>query len=137
MLYPSYAELYSYCSGFMAADLPWLNSFFAELFSDPRDSSPEPYRFFYTSLSMASTYLLALIFLFSVFLVIGILAYLVSSWRDSLKNVALFLYNYFLGGLAFAAVVCAQGAFMNMAEEFTVNYIFYLLGLVLVMVLIG
>jgi len=29
MLYPAYAELLDYCSGFMFADLPWMNTFFA------------------------------------------------------------------------------------------------------------
>ena len=28
MIYPSRPELIDYCSGFMVADLPWLNSFF-------------------------------------------------------------------------------------------------------------
>lgn len=40
----------------------------------------------------------------------------------------LFFYNFFLGGVAFASITCIQGAFINIAEEYTRKSNFYLLG---------
>ena len=76
MLYPTFVELIDYCAGFMFADLPWLNNYFAAILSDPLDSAPSPYLLFYNSLSIASTYLLAVIFMVAMVLVLGVFAYL-------------------------------------------------------------
>jgi hypothetical protein len=69
VVYPAYAELIDYCYGFMMADLPWLNSYFADRLSVSTEILPYPYRLFYISLSLASTYLLALAF----FVILGII----------------------------------------------------------------
>ena len=100
----------------MVADLPFLDSFFAALLSDPLDSSPAPFRVFYASLSLSSTYLLPLIVLIALTIVLGLVAYLSEGCRPAIINCALFLLNFFYGGLAFASVVCIQGAFLNLAE---------------------
>jgi hypothetical protein len=115
-VFPCYAELINYCSGFMLADLPWLNSFFGELLSDPRDSTPSPYLLFYTSLSIASTYLSVLALLFSLALILVVIAYLVEEWRPTITNIAKFIYTFFLGGLSLSAVLCIQGSFLNFSE---------------------
>ena len=86
---------------------------------------------------MASTYLLALIVAVLLLLIFGLLAYVSSHQKGSLKSGTLFLYNYFLGGMAFAAVVSSQGAFMNLTNDISINFGFYLLGLVLVFILLG
>ena len=106
MIYPSRPELIDYCSGFMIADFPWLNSFLGERLSDPRDISPPPYRLFFTSLNIASTYLLALTIIAGIAIFMGMILLLASQWKKTLKNVALFLYCFFVGGLAFAAASC-------------------------------
>ena len=116
-VYPSYAELADYCSGFMAADLPWLNSYLSDLLSDPRDVSPAPFFLFYTSLSLASTFLLALAVIIALALLLLLGTYLgESSSRRTFKNIGLFLYNFFLAGTSFAAIACVQGAFLNTAS---------------------
>ncbi len=74
MLYPTYAELLNYCSGFMFADMPWFNNVFASSLADPRDSSPAPYLLFYTSLNVASTFLLPISFMLLCFIVLAIIA---------------------------------------------------------------
>lgn len=136
-LYPTYAELIDYCAGFMFADLPWLNGYLADRFSDPLDSSPEPYRLFYTSLSLSSTYLLALTVLCLAAVVLGLVYYLSESSRTSVRNVALVLYNFFLGGISFAVVVCVQGAFLNSIDYFSVSSLFYLLGIIIFLSVFG
>jgi hypothetical protein len=136
-VYPSYAELIDYCAGFMVADLPWLNDFFSRLVADPTDSSPLPYLLFYRSLSLASTYPLALFVVCTIAVLLGVSMYLFESARPTLKNIALCLYSFFLAGLSWAAVVCLQGAFLNPITEFTVNSSFYLLGIVIFTVLVA
>jgi hypothetical protein len=113
MVYPSYAEMINYCSGFMVADFPWLNSLFGETLSEPTDVSPYPYLLFYNSLSIGSTYMLALIVIIFMASVLLLLAYLKKTWRPTLSNIGLFLYNFFLAGVAFAAVISVQGALLN------------------------
>lgn len=44
----------------MYADFPWMNTFFGETLSDPRDKLPLAFRVFYTNMNIASMYLLAL-----------------------------------------------------------------------------
>lgn len=116
MIYPAYGELIDYCAGFMVADLPWFNLTFAELFSNPTDLIPTPYLLFYVSLSLASTYLTAILAILALAIVLGIYAYVSPSMKPTLKNVGDFLYCLFIGGLSFACVCCAQGAFLNIAN---------------------
>ena len=81
LVYPSYAELVDFCSGFMVADLPWLNDFFGATLAEPTDTTPLPYLLFYSSLSIGSTYLLALLVIAFLAVLLGLLAYLRESWR--------------------------------------------------------
>ena len=76
MVYPSYAELINFCSGFMVADFPWLNDYFGANLSEPTDKTPLPYLLFYTSLSIGSTYILALLVIIFIVVVLFIIAYL-------------------------------------------------------------
>jgi hypothetical protein len=116
----------------MFADLRWLNGIFAELLSDPRDNTPEPYLVFYTSLSIASTYLLPIIVMLASYLLLKLLSYVNLVSKETTANTISLLYNFFLGGLALAAAACVQGAFLNpMGRTFTINSCFYLLGLVI------
>ena len=131
MIYPSYAELISYCSGFMISDMPWLNRFFGSSLSLATDSTPFPYLLFYTSLSLASTYLLALVVICTIVLSLVATAYLCESTRGVIRNMGLFVYNFFLGGVSFAALICMQGALMNVASEYTLKSNFYLLGFII------
>ena len=45
----------------MAADLPFLNSFFGSIFGSDADVTPYPYKVFYLNLNVGSTYFLALL----------------------------------------------------------------------------
>lgn len=73
LLFPTYFEYISYCSGFMYADFPWLNRFFGSQLADSRDTSPAAYSLFYDNRNLASMYLLAL----SIFILLVIVAVLV------------------------------------------------------------
>lgn len=113
MLYPTYAELLDYCSGFMLADMPWLNNLFARVLADPRDASPSPYLLFYTSLNIASTYFLPLLFIILCYIVLLVVNKLIKDKTETLTNIGLVIYNYFLGGLSLATAACIQGSFLN------------------------
>ena len=137
MVYPSYSQLISYCSGFMIADLPWLNKTFGTILSRESDTSPDPYRLFYTSMSIASTFLLPLMIISLLFLVFVILMCSFQNCKYHIKNLMLFFYCFFLGGMSFAFATCVQGAFLNFHHLFTLNFIFYLLGIISTFILFG
>ena len=137
MIYPSYSELIDFCSGFMIADLPWFNQFFGNALSDPRDSSPLPYRLFFVSMNLPSTFFLPLIAVVGLFLVLGFVACNFEFLRATFRNLASFLYCFFLGGISFAVAACVQGGVINFEQEFTVSFSFYLLGLVIASLLLS
>ena len=137
MVYPSYSQLISYCSGFMIADLPWLNTTFGTILSRESDASPDPYRLFYTSMSIASTFLLPLMIISLLFLVFVILMCSFQNCKYHIKNLMLFFYCFFLGGMSFACAACVQGALLNITHVYSINYIFYLLGIISMLVLVG
>ncbi len=105
--------------------------------STPTDATPLPYLLFYVSLSIASTYLTALLTIAAIAVVLGIAAYMSPPLKPTVKNMAGFFYCFFIGGLALACVCCVQGAFLNLISEFTVKSGFYLLGMVGALVLLG
>jgi len=121
----------------MFADMPWLNNYFAKLLSDPRDITPKPYLFFYTSLSISSTYLLPVAFIAFCYIILGLISTVCKHNKETFVNIVLFLYNYFLGGLSFAVVACVQGAFLNPLQSFNLTSSSYLFGFVLFVVLLG
>ena len=135
MVYPTYVELINYCSGFMMADFPWLNSIFGPALSEPTDLTPLPYLLFYTSLSFASTYLLAFLMLILIVTVLALVSCLTSSATRVVNNIMLFFFNFFYGSLVFASVLCVQGAFLNVAQQYTQKSTFYLLGFGLLIIL--
>jgi hypothetical protein len=53
----------------MVLDFPWLNDFFANYMSVLTDVTPSTYFMYYSSMSIASTYLLALIIVFFVYMI--------------------------------------------------------------------
>ena len=136
MVYPSYAEMINYCSGFMVADFPWLNSFFGEALSEPTDVSPYPYLLFYSSLSIGSTYMLALLVLVFTTGVLSLVAYLKKIWRPTIINIGWFLYNFFIAGLALAAVLSIQGALLNILEDYTRKSNLYMLGFLIFFIIL-
>jgi len=99
MLYPTYAELVDYCGGFMLADLPWLNNYFASILSEPRDISPKPYLMFFTSLSISSMYLLPLIFFVVIYILLKTVSCLRPKSKEIIKNLLSVFYSFFLGEL--------------------------------------
>lgn len=122
----------------MIADMPWINNFFAGLFSDPRDSTPAPYLLFYSSLSIASTFLLPIIFMVLSYIILTVISYFKKEENETIANIGLIIYNYFLGGLSFAAVACVQGAFLNPIEnDLTVVSGFYLFGILFFLMIFG
>jgi len=74
ILYPTYSEYAGYCSGFMTADFPWLNSLFGNLLGRDADITPYPYKVFFTNLNIGSTYFLALIIVTLLYLISFVLA---------------------------------------------------------------
>jgi hypothetical protein len=97
----------------MAADLPWMNQYFGEWLGTATDDTPLPYRYFYTSLSIASTYLLPLATIAAVSAAMGAVAYFCEGTRETLKNIAGFLYSCVVAGLSFAGAACVQGILLN------------------------
>jgi len=69
MIYPLYGEQIDYCFGFMMLDFPWQNEFFSYYITASTDIIPPAYSMYYTNLNLASTYLLALMVVFFIFLV--------------------------------------------------------------------
>ena len=122
----------------MFADMPWFNNVFASSLADPRDASPAPYLLFYTSLNVASTFLLPILFMLLCFIVLKIIACSHKDKIETLQNISWVIYNYFLGGLSFATAACIQGALLNPMDNWiTVSSAFYLLGICLFVVLLG
>ena len=74
ILYPTYREYINYCTGFMTADLPWLNDIFGGVFGNDADETPSPYKVFYVNLNIGSTYFLA----FLTILVVGLVLFAVA-----------------------------------------------------------
>jgi hypothetical protein len=60
--------------------------------------------------------MLALIVITIISSALLLAAYLKQIWRPILINIGLFLYNFFLAGVAFAAVISVQGALLNILE---------------------
>ena len=87
---------------------------------------------FYTSLSIASTYLLPIIFMILCYLVLRIVYCISLVRKEAMKNTLTLVYNFFLGGLIFSSAACVQGAFLNPIDKiFTLSSCFYLLGLLI------
>ena len=71
----------------MMADMPWINNFFAGILSDPRDSTPAPYLLFYSSLSIASTYLLPIIFMVISYLILKVISKIKKQQTETTSNI--------------------------------------------------
>ena len=80
---------------------------------------------------MASTYLLAIIVIAFLALTLGIIAYCYEKTREIIKAFALFLFNFFVGGVLFASVMSIQGGLMNVNFEFYLQFSFYFIGLMI------
>jgi hypothetical protein len=132
LLFPTYVEYVSYCSGFMYVDLPWLNSFFAINLADARDRSPSAYSLFYTNMNFASMYLFALciIVLLSA---VGVIVGRNIKQKNYVKVNAyfVFLYNFFFFGATFAGCASLQGAVLNPITSLSVNGVFYIIGILI------
>lgn len=61
ILYPSYFEYISFCQGFMVIDFPWINDFFANMFTNMSDNINVPFALFYSNMGIFGTFLLGLI----------------------------------------------------------------------------
>jgi len=133
-IYPAYAELINYCYGFMMADLPWLNYYFASELSVPTEIIPSPYRIFYVSMSLASTYLLPI----ALFALLGtVLLIIYKACDNSAAGIfCLVLYNFFLPGLIIAGMGCLQGAIYNSISQFTLNSTFYITGIIILFLIL-
>lgn len=70
ILYPTYREYINYCTGFMTADLPWINDILGEIFGNDADYTPSPFKVFYMNMNMGSTYFLAFITILIVSLIL-------------------------------------------------------------------
>lgn len=138
MLYPTYAQLYDYCAGFMQADLSWFNNYFATYLSQERDITPNSYLLFYRSLSISSTYLTPLIFISFCYVAIKIIQKTSPSSKKVTQNFMLVMYNFFLSGICFATVGSIQGSFLNpMQNNFSLSSVFYLLGTIIFLIVLG
>lgn len=79
VIYPSFGGFIDYCYGFSLIDFPFLNNFFSLALTNQSDQSPPSFKMFYNNLSIASTYLLALL-AFSVFMVPSIAYIFISKY---------------------------------------------------------
>ena len=122
----------------MLADMPWFNNLLASLLSDARDATPSPFLLFYSSLSITSTFLLPILFVLLCYLILAVVSRITMDKNGTAVNIALVVYNYFLGGLSFATAACVQGAFLNpVTNNFILSTVFYLFGIVLFVVVLG
>ena len=108
----AYMEYIDYCYGFLSADLPWLNSVTSSL-STNSDLSPNSYLLFYNNMTLASSYLSAILMISLIALVLFIIGVCSPSKRESLKVVGTFLFNFFEVGLIVAGSQSIQGAYYN------------------------
>ena len=130
ILFPTYIEYIDYSSGFMSADLPYLNDYFGSVLSDSSETIPLPYSVFYTNLNLASQYLLPL----CVCVLLIIITLLVGKSCEAEKimfNYLSFLYMFFVFGLSFMGCACLQGAILNPITSITINGLFYILGIII------
>jgi hypothetical protein len=97
----------------MVLDFPWLNNFFASYLSVPTDITPPTYIMYYTSMSMASTYLLALIILFFIYLIFYAYFKVFQDSEEDWGSFQSYLYNLFIVGLLVASFGSLQGAYFN------------------------
>ena len=73
VVFPLYLQVSNFCYGLMAADIPWLSTYYSDLYlSDHSDTSPIGFQLFYDNMNFASMYLSALI-LISLLLIVGLL----------------------------------------------------------------
>jgi hypothetical protein len=72
----------------MVADMPWINNYFAGILSDSRDSTPAPYLLFYSSLSIASTFLLPIIFMIISYLILKVISKIKKEQAETPSNIA-------------------------------------------------
>ena len=95
------------------ADLPWLNHFFGETFGKDSDKTPYPYKVFYSSMHIGSTYFLPLCLISLIALVIFLLVK--KEWLNSKNATRLyqFFYAFFCFGLLFSGFLSLQGAILN------------------------
>lgn len=64
-------------------------------------------------MSIASTYLLAIVAIVAIAVILGLIGCITIGLTTTLKNMAMFVYCFFIGGLSFAAAAGTQGAFLN------------------------
>ena len=157
VVYPVYAEEIAYAYGFMAAELPWANEFFATKLSDRSESVPVQYGVYYHTMSFSSTYTLGFILGTAVIFLLWL------SYRSKTKNVkkdrlekvdeneALFvlskfnwglphwpikivMYNLFMFGLVFNASASFQGALLNPITKISISAIFTVVGIICLIV---
>lgn len=67
----AYVEYMDYCYGFLSPDFPWLNNLTASLAASA-DLSPNSYLLFYPNMTIASSYLCALLLVILIGIVIGL-----------------------------------------------------------------
>ena len=67
--------------------------------------------------------------------ILALMSCLASSATRVVNNIMLFFFNFFYGGLVFASVLCVQGAFLNVTQQYTQKSTFYLLGFGLLIIL--
>jgi hypothetical protein len=138
LLYPTFIEYIDYCSGFMFADFFWLNRYFGSILADNRERQPASFSVFYTNMNIASMYLLPL----GILAILGLLGFVVSQTCASehsarVKAFFVFLYNFFVFGVAFAGCASLQGAIMNPITSLNVNGAFYIIGILLYFCLVS
>jgi hypothetical protein len=144
-IYPSLGGYINYCSGFLLAELPMLNTYFSDKFTYSSDWTPPSYKMFYNNLNIASTYLLPLIVF--VCLMVPLTVYSIySKWKKQrssnanqnhfidgegitlVGNLQSLTYNIFIVGLTFNSVLNLIGMVHNPASALSVNGVFYIFG---------
>ena len=114
----------------MTLDLPWLNDYFSSLLSEPSDITPQPYIIFYSNLSLASTFLLATVSLGALACILIALQLMCESVKEGIERMRELVYNIFIMNMVMHGCLCLQGSILNQIETFTVNTLFYIIGIV-------
>lgn len=132
-LYPTFGEYLNYCYGFMMLDLPWLNAVLGDKLGDSSDVIPDAFVFYFTNLSIVSTYLLASCVVIALWFTLTFLSYCTEQQKSKtiMSSLKTFFYNLFVLGIIIAGCLALQGSITNSISVFSFNTVGYILGIVM------
>lgn len=115
----------------MTADIPWMNVSLGGKMGNIHDITPDPFKMYYTNLSLVSTYFIALIVIFILWFCLGFVGFVCEDSRRNIEALKGFLYNFFGFGVVLAGCLALQGTIYNPLDSPNVNTVFYIIGIII------